>query len=58
MMYPCEFDQNPSIDSGDGVQISMFRHSNVSCDLDNMDQGRQNLITPFPCPNNVSVQVW
>ena len=38
MIYPCEFDQNQLICSGDAVLTSLFGNSNVSdpCDLENM----------------------
>ena len=35
IMYPCEFDFNPSTGSGDVVMTSIFGHCNVSCDLEN-----------------------
>ena len=36
----------------------IFQHSLTSCDLENVDQGHQNLISSLPSPSDISVPVW
>ena len=37
---------------------AIFQQSKPSCDLEKWGQGHQSLISSFPCPKNIVVQVW
>ena len=58
MLQYIKIGQNPSFGSRGRCFLVKIWHSDCWCDLENEVLGHQNLITSFPCPNNVSMPVW